>query len=153
LSGSIYVTINSENFELKTGSSYAFPKGTEYQLATSGDFDAEVIFCQGSDYEEYVEQLTPPDSVSVVSSIKLPTEPKPTLPMVNTEKAQQYAEKLQAQRKAKETQRKQALQGQVESEDGPVKKTPPPSKGRAPLSGQQVEGVSPRPVGARGFSE
>ena len=167
LSGSIFVTVGSEVFELTTGSSYAFPKGTEYQLSTAGDFDSEVVFCQGPDYEEMIEQLTPPDAVNVSTSIKLPDEIRSSLPKVDRDKAQMHAERIQADRKARDHRRKQALVDPSSEEsvaapaevatadegDAPVKKTPPPPRGHTPLSGQSVEGVNPRPIGAGGYHD
>jgi mannose-6-phosphate isomerase-like protein (cupin superfamily) len=155
LAGLLYVTIGEEMFELQAGSSYSFPMGTEYQLATSGDFDSEVIFCQGPDYEDNLKQLSPPDAVSASMSLKLPAEVQPSLPMVDRSKAQEHAEKIKENRRLREAQRKQAMnqEGSSSSDGAPKKKTPPPARGRAPLSGQQVGGVNPRPIGASGYNE
>lgn len=155
LSGLLYVTIGEELFELRAGSSYSFPAGTEYQLATSGDFDSEVIFCQGPDYEDNLEQLSPPDAVSASMSLKLPVEAQPSLPLVDRDKARMQAEKIKEDRRLREAHRKQAMnqEGSPSGDGTPKKKTPPPARGRSPLSGQQVEGVNPRPIGAAGYNE
>lgn len=157
LGGMVFLTIGSEVFELRAGSSYSFPKGVEYQLATSGDFDAEVIFCQGVDYEENIEQLTPPD-LNAVTKTRLPTEPLPGPPRVDNGKAQEQAERIKARRAAREVRKKLALQNsggaeEAASPEAQVKKTPPPRRGRAPLAAQQVVGVNPRPIGAGGYNE
>lgn len=156
LGGEIYLTLDNEIVPLKAGDSYSIDAGTEYQIATSGSFDSEVIFCQGPDYEETLEQVSPPEAVNATMHLPLPREQGPAQPRVSGEQAQLQAQIQQFHRQRREAARRQSAGRPQSSSDGAttagdVRRTPPPS--RAPLSGQQVQGVNPRPVGAGGYGE
>lgn len=159
LSGELYITVGETTAVLKAGDSYSLPAGMEYQIGTSGSFDTEVLFCQGADYEETLEQLTPPQAINTEMLMRMPEEESrshTSFDPISRAKAQEHAQRLAHEKHQREVARRQAAMnktGAASSEpaaDGSVAKTPPPTK-RAPLPGQQVQGVNPRPVGAGGY--
>jgi len=118
------------------------------------------MFCQGADYEDTVEHLTPPQAINAEMLMKLPEEERrnqTSFDPISRAKAQEHATRLAQERHQREVARRQAAMGKLSGEssepvaDGTgVAKTPPPSR-RVPLAGQQVQGVNPRPVGAGGY--
>lgn len=156
LSGEIFVQINGNTARMRAGHAIALPSKTKYTLATSGTQDAEVIFCQGANYEKGLSQLTEPtlnDFTKMVDAVN--TEPHRVAP--TSSKAREQAERIEASRRQREMQKRAAQSGQQvqtgqagTQQDQSVQKTPPR---RAPLAGQQVQGVNPRPIGAAGFGD
>lgn len=159
LGGEIFLTISSEVVHLRAGDSYAISAGVEYQLATSGNYDAEVIFCQGPEYEETLIQVTEPQAVNVTGHLPLPKDVSDfPYQQVSRERAMQQAQMEQAKREHREQLRKQeANRSQsVQENEGAnpqAREAVVRAPGRAPTAGQQVQGVNPRPVGASGFGE
>jgi uncharacterized cupin superfamily protein len=162
MAGELFLTINGEVVHLRSGSSFAIPKGIEYQIATSGTLDAEIIFCQGSKYEEDLEQRSDPESVNTDTRVSLPnTEQAPTTRVKTSEEAtRKQAEKMQEDRHRREVARRQGLSRVVDEQStastsgaeavtASPRRTPP----RRVLPGQQVQGVNPRPMGASGFGD
>lgn len=135
LAGAVFVTIGEVTDQIQTGQSFAVPKDTEYVLATAGSTDAEVLFCQGADYDKNVTQISDPQKTSAAAVSPEPKAP-PQREARSTQSAVQAA-KIEAERTAREK----------------VKRTPVGKKERAPLPSQVVTGVSPRPVGAAGYGE
>jgi len=159
LFGELYITIGDETAVLKSGDSYSLTAGMEYQIGTSGNYDTEVMFCQGPNYEETIEQLTPPQAINSELLMRLPEE-DPQQSLFDPEsraRAQEHATLLAKERHQREVARRQGATGQGH-QGAPgepaveVGKTPPPTR-RSPLPGQQVRGVNPRPVGAGGYGE
>lgn len=156
LGGEIYLTIGKEIIPLRQGESYSLEAGLEYQLATSGSFDSEVMFCQGPNYEETLEQLSEPQAINSNMHLPMPQEADPDKARVDGSQAQLQAQIQQFHRQRRDAKKKIAAGRPTSSADGvatagDVIRTPPPS--RAPLPGQQVQGTNPRPVGAGGFND
>ncbi|MCJ7759717.1 hypothetical protein MUP59_01045 [Candidatus Bathyarchaeota archaeon] len=133
LAGRLYVVLSEETQELIASQSITLERGTVYGLATSGTEDVELIVCQGHDYANEIKQISAPESVSVVPMAANPKAAPQTVRRSESI-AQQQAAQLGA---AKEEKRKASRT---------------PYQGRAPLVGQQVIGLNPRPIGAAGFS-
>lgn len=141
LAGMIYVTIDGQVNEIQTGQGFAIPKGTVYELATSGTTDAEVLFCQGPDYDKSIEQVSEAVKNNAVNVVPEPQ----AAPIVRTPRrkpqAQMAAERIEAQRA------KRAAKKQQVADPGT------PRDERPPLATQQVVGVNPKPVGAGGYAD
>lgn len=131
LSGQLFVTVAGQITSVLTNQVCVLTKGTEYELATSGDSDVELLVTQDSKYDEDVDRVSEASVGNSTPRIR-PTA-QPIQSRSSSGKAQQAAEALQDAR----TQRIQARQR-------PVPRRPD-------LAGQQVIGVNPRPVGAGGF--
>ena len=156
LGGEIYLTLEENIIPLRAGESYSLEAGLEYQLATSGSFDAEVMFCQGPDYEETLEQLSEPQALNASMNMPLPRETGPAQPRVDGSQAMLQAQIQQFHRQRRMADQNRSAGRPSSSADGAttagdVRRTPPPS--RAPLPGQQMIGTNPRPIGSGGFSE
>jgi hypothetical protein len=156
LGGEIFLTIDEKVISLKFGESYSLEAGVEYQIATSGSFDAEVILCQGPDYEESVEQISEPQAVNADMHLPLPSEIRPKQPLVDPSQAMMQAGIQQFHRERREAARRQAAARPATTSDGTttagdVVRTPPPS--RAPLAGQAVQGTNLQPIGAGGYGD
>lgn len=157
LAGRLFLTIDGEIIELRAGMSGSIARGKEYEMATAGDTDAEVVFCQGPDYEGNVEVLSESTAINAVAKAIFAEASPQTMPRgFRHSKAQAQAEVILAQRRARQARRrpKQGMQpgmtaGQMAAAQAPVQRTPPPL--RAPLPGQAVTGVNPQPVGAAGY--
>jgi mannose-6-phosphate isomerase-like protein (cupin superfamily) len=150
LAGSLYVTVDGEIKTILTGQAYALLRDTEYELSSSGDTDVEVLICQNAGYEDTVEYITQPTATNPVMANTSPQE-LPPRNVVSKEKAKRIAEDMKRQRDARtEAKKSPVKRGTVENELG--EQVPPPVDKRIPLSGQQVVGVNPMPVGAGGYS-
>jgi mannose-6-phosphate isomerase-like protein (cupin superfamily) len=155
LGGELFVQINGTTARLRPGNAIAIPAGTEYSLATSGTTDAEVIFCQGAGYEDSLEQLSDPCLNDVTRMLDV-VEVDRALAPSTSDKARAQAERIEAERRQREAAKRSAQSGQQvqqsggTSQEAVVAKTPPR---RAPLTGQQVQGMSPRPIGASGYGD
>lgn len=135
LAGRLYVMVNGGSAqELVSTQSIALGRGVAYEVATSGTEDAELIVCQGHDYSKDVEHITMPGSVTAIQKAASPVF-APQIVRRSESQAYHQAEIIGA---AKESARKTART---------------PYHGRAPLAGQQVVGLNPRPIGAGGFGE
>lgn len=135
LAGMVFVTVGEETTQVQTGQGHALPKGMEYALSTSGTGDAEVLFCQGSDYDKNVTQISEPQKISATAVAPEPKAAPQREPRSSQSAAQ--AAKIEAERAAREK----------------VRRTPVGKKERSPLPSQVVTGVSPRPVGAAGYGD
>lgn len=149
LAGMIFLTMDSQILTFQTGQAVVLPKGTKYELATSGDTDAELLICEGPNYSKTVEQIT--DPLSVVVPTSLPQEAPLRSDRVDSERAKRAAEQMRAERKAQRDRRQPVATKTITNELGET--VPAPSGKRQPLAGQQVLGTNPRPVGAGGYSE
>lgn len=141
LAGMVFVTIDGHANEIHTGQGFAIPKGTTYELATSGTTDAEVLFCQGPDYEKNIEQVS---EAIKTNTVNVSPEPQ-AAPVVRTPRrkpqAQMAAERIEAQRAKRASKKQQAAMPGT------------PKDERPPLATQQVVGVNPKPVGAGGYAD
>jgi len=135
LAGVVFVTIGEDTDQIQTGQGFSILKGTEYALATAGTTDAEVLLCQGTDYDQKVIQVSDPQKVSAIAVVSEPVA-APQRESRSSKSAEQAA-KIESDRTAREK----------------VRRTPVGRKERAPLASQTVTGVNPRPVGAAGYSE
>jgi len=133
LAGRLYVVLSGETQELIANQSIALVCGVPYGLATSGTEDVELIVCWGHDYLKEIKQVSTPEATNVIPKAAAPIA-VPHISRRSESMAQQQAVQLGA---AKEEKRKASRT---------------PFQGRAPLAGQQVVGLNPRPVGAAGFS-
>lgn len=149
LAGTMYLMRDGQIQTFYAGQAAVLPKGTEYELATSGDTDAELLICQGPQYEESVEHITQATETNPVMA-QIPKEAPSRDTRVDPEKARQIAKKMQADRVAREKKRQPVPKKTVTNELG--EEVPPPS-GQAPLAGQTVIGVNPKPVGAGGYNQ
>jgi mannose-6-phosphate isomerase-like protein (cupin superfamily) len=160
LAGRLFVTVDKEIIELRSGMSISVARDKEYEMATSGDTDAEVILCQGPEYEDGIEVIAATAAVNAVSqAIFAEANPQAAPRSMRSSKAEAQAQILLAQRRARQARRRPNQQvpqpgaspGQIAAANAPVTRTPPPQ--RAPLPGQAVTGVNPMPVGAGGYTE
>lgn len=134
LAGTIFLTLGSEIVQIYTNQTFSIKKGCEYQLATPGVGDAEVLFCQGPKYEEGMDQVSPPEASNIIEAAPIAVSTSSvSKPRREESKALEQAEMIKAQRNQR-------------------KKTPMKST-KAPLAGQQVTGVNPRPAGPGGYAE
>lgn len=159
MAGELFVAVGGEVTHLTYGLSYSIPKGTEYQLATSGTLDAEVLFCQGPEYEKGLEQLSELQSVNIETKMLLTDSSEiPRREKRSVEAARKHAEQVQEERRLRDVARRQGLSRVVDEQSlaasngaeavtTAVRRSPP----KRMLPGQQVQGVNPRPVGAAGF--
>lgn len=145
LEGALFVLIDGQTpAEIRRNQSFSIPGGTEYELCTNATADAEVLFSQGSDYEEGVEVIEQPLEVNREPLTELPKETE-MLPRVDGEKAQATAAQIKQKRMARQKARNPAPK---KNPDGT-----PAGQGRTPLAGQQVMGANPRPIGPGGYAE
>ena len=146
LNGELYVELKDKDIiKLTQGQVFAFPRKTEYQLATSGLGDAEVLFCQGTNYEEGLTCISVA-ATNQVPSVKevIEREKAAIRNRVPGAKAKQQAAKIASRRKRRD----QAKQSNTQvPEGGQVTPKSPP---KTLLPGQQVTGRSPMPMGAAG---
>jgi mannose-6-phosphate isomerase-like protein (cupin superfamily) len=145
LEGGLYVLLDGQSpIEVRRNQAFSLPKGTEYELSSNTRADVEVLFCQGSDYEEGLEIIEEPHAVRSDPMTVIP-EAADRAPRVDGAKAQAAAAGIRRERMARQKART------------PVpKKNPdgtPAGHGRAPLAGQAVTGTNPRPIGAGGYQE
>jgi hypothetical protein len=163
LSGEVFIVISGDVIPVSAGSSFALLRGVEYQIATSGTLDAEVLFCQGPDYESDLEQLVDPQAVNSETKMLFAKTPETQArTKSNSDVTRKYAEKLQEERRQRNIAKDRAINHPEQvvekpapsSNDGsvvvkPSRRTPP----RRVLAGQQVQGVNPRPLGAAGLGD
>lgn len=135
LAGMVFVTFGEETIQVQTGQGHALPKGVEYALATSGSSDAEILFCQGADYDKNATQISDPQKTSATAAAPEPRA-APQREARSSQSAAQAA-KIEADRAEREK----------------VKRTPVGKKERVPLSSQVVIGTNPRPIGAGGYGD
>lgn len=148
LSGSLYITVDDMQFEITAGQAYSIPKKTEYEMASMGVGDTEVLFSQGADYEKDLKQITKPGAYNVNTNTILPSVNDENQPIkVDRSRAKQTAEKIQQERIRINREKRQALGAPADGE------APKPVKKRPPLPGQVVEGSNPKPIGAGGYAE
>jgi mannose-6-phosphate isomerase-like protein (cupin superfamily) len=150
LEGALYITCDNEIRTLYAGQAISLPKGTEYELATSGDMDVELLVCQGPSYEDTLEQITAP-LASGPGLLNIPKEAPSREDRVDPEKSKRTAERIRADRKQRIESRKPVPKKTVTNELG--QEVPPPSNQKAPLPGQQVTGANLKPVGAGGYGK
>jgi hypothetical protein len=145
LEGCLYVLLAGQSpIELLRHQSFSISRGTEYELCSNSTADVEVLFCQGSKYEEGAEVIEEAQTVNVEPMTELPKENE-MLPRVDGTKAQVTAEAIKRERKARQQGRNPAPK---KNPDGT-----PAGHGRTPLAGQQVTGANPRPIGPNGYAE
>jgi hypothetical protein len=140
----VFVTSDGKIETLYAGQARVLAKGEEYELATSGDADAELLVCQGPDYEatcEHITQATQTNPVMTHSPKEAPSRDS----RVDPEKAKKQAKMIKA---ARDKRRQPVPKKTVTNEMG--EEVPAPS-GTAPLAGQSVVGINPKPVGAGGY--
>ena len=137
LSGQMFVIIDKEAIPLRAGQTFAIKAGNEYALATSGTGDAELVVCQGSNYDEDLVLIHPSDAVNPETNVPLipPQAAVESRSKRESSKAQQHAETVAVKQKKRRGERV------------PVKS----DKRRPPLEGQQVTGINPSPIGAGGY--
>lgn len=162
MAGELYVTMNDETVHLRSGSSFILPKGIEYKIATSGTLDAEIIFCQGANYEKDLEQRSEPEAISAETKMSsVGDDDVPVRQKTSTEQTRQQAEKIAEERRQRDIAKRQGLPRVVDEQSlaatSGAESVAPPSPRRTPprrvLPGQQVTGVNPRPMGAGGPGE
>lgn len=134
LAGQLFVTSDGKIDSVLTNQVCSFPHGSEYEYASSGDSDVEILVIQGKDYEVDVEHVTVTSAINSQPAYPAAAT-KSVLPRVATDRAAAEASRLSEERAVRERNRNS--------------RTPVPK--RPPLAGQQVVGVNPRPVGAGGF--
>jgi len=132
ISGRLFVLVGEETTPVDAHQAFTVEAGVEYMLATSGTGDVEILVCQSANYEKDLNHVTPPEAVNVVANMGPVRPDSETRPHRDGSMAQQQAAQIAEERAQKRSGRT-------------------PVKGRAPLPGQQVVGVNPRPVGAGGF--
>ena len=140
LSGQLFITIDTDIFPVNAGQSFSLPKDLVYQLATFGTGDTEVIFCQGPKYEETLTRVSEKDLVQTPTNVFLQDERLSIKKAVKCKTAiiaQQQAEVLAQQRKARDQQRQKNLEADVTG----VARV---STKRVPMVGQMVIGVNPK---------
>jgi len=133
LSGKMFVTMGGEVISVNTNQVCVFLPGMEYELASSGDSDVELLVSQSGGYEEGLIHITESSATnSRPLSRHLPSEPTATNARVSPDRAVAAAEQIRA--------------GRTERRVKPVPR-------RASLPGQVIQGVNPRPVGAAGAGD
>jgi hypothetical protein len=128
----------------------SFPHGNEYEFASSGDSDVEILVIQENDYESGLEHIT--ESATNAQAVSPFIDVTPALPRISSEKAEAEAARIKEERAAIE--RNKGRRSPVPKKVDEVLPTAASRPGgRPPLPGQQVIGVNPRPVGAGGFRD
>lgn len=133
LRGQLFILIEGNIITIREGQAYSIPKGTEYELCSDTARDVEVLLCQGSNYEEGVEIITEsevnnPNPVTTVAPEQIPVERRSS-----TGKAMETAQKISAEKMARQAAR------------NPAKK-----KGVATLPGANEPGANLTPMGDPG---
>jgi hypothetical protein len=145
LEGCLYVLLVGEApIELTRHQSFSISRDTEYELCSNKTADVEVLFCQGSKYEEGVEVIEVAQTTNMEPMTELPKESE-MLPRVDGSKAQETAKAIKRDRMARQKTKNPAPK---KNPDGT-----PVGHGRTPLAGQQVTGANPRPIGPNGYAE
>jgi hypothetical protein len=134
LAGQLFVSTDEGTATVNTGRTFGIKKGVEYALATSGTTDCEVLFCQGKDYDSNMDQITPATYNASLSALVAPKQNGDQPKRRSDSKAQDQAAQIGASRRQKREQHEQI-------------------KSRAPLPGQTVVGVNPKPVGSTGYGD
>jgi hypothetical protein len=132
LGGQLFVTSNGETTKVVTNQVCSLQHGTEYELASSGDNDVEMLVVQGEGYEEDLVHISEATTGNAIPAMRQ-TYSLGTRSRASTERAQQTAEQLKSERDTL-----------MRTRVSPVPKRPP-------LPGQMVMGANPRPIGAGGF--
>jgi len=134
LSGRLFVAVDGKTpEEVGVHQSVVLPRGAVYELASSGTEDTELIICQGPDYFSKIEKL----SLGHTNTIQQAVAPAPAAPSVTRRPVSKAVAQATALSSAKEEVKVRRVAAQK----------------RAPLAGQQVTGINPKPVGAGGFAE
>jgi hypothetical protein len=138
IAGQIFVMLsgNQDPVVLNAHQTFSLEKGVTYRLATSGTVDAELLFCQGAGYEASVEHVSAPGSLNQHQAFR-PAEPSNEVPRRSPEVIKQHAE----------------VAAKLQTEKQAARKAPVRKPIRAPLSGQTVIGVNPKPIGVGGYSD
>lgn len=157
LSGQFYLTVSTQTTLFHSGQSFSIPKDVEYCLATDGHGDAEILFCQGANYEETLEKISSP-SLNAQSDVVFSGEISRPNRRENSI-ARKQAQMLAVQQAVREKSRNESITGKVakaaqEVQDEVAERSrKTPITKRQPLPGQSVTGVSPKPVGDGGYRE
>jgi len=145
LVGTVFYTSDGQINQLHTGQAAVFPKGTEYELSTSGDTDAELLICQGAKYEESLEHITQSMKNNPLMT-QVPKEAPSRDSRVDPDKGKKQAQMIAAAR----TKRRQPVPKKTVINE--LGEEVPAPHGKVPLPGQAVIGMNPKPVGAGGYS-
>jgi mannose-6-phosphate isomerase-like protein (cupin superfamily) len=132
LRGHLFILIHGEIVTVRDGQSYAIPKGTEYELSSDMGVDAEVIICQGRNYEEELEIIRKSDASNPIPSTPMPKQDN-TPRREPTGKAMEAAQMIAAEKMKRQAAR------------SPVKKKVPDT-----LPGQNLPGANLKPMGDPG---
>lgn len=156
LSGQLFITHEGEVTTVLMNQVCTFTRGSEYELASPGDSDVELLIIQGKDYDTDLIHITEPGAINDRAAAPF-HESSTTLSRVTTEKAEQAATRLLEERAAKERNRNKRSPVPKRANEVAMPGSSPQAQsmpgGRAPLAGQQVVGVNPRPLGAHGFGD
>jgi len=132
LAGQLFVLVGDQSVMLVAHQAITLDPKVEYVLGTSGTGDAELYLCQDADYEKDLVTVSPSEAINInPSAFAIKDESAPRERRADS-MARQQAEEMAARKESRRT---------------------PMTKSRAPLPGQQVEGVNPRPIGASGYNE
>jgi hypothetical protein len=133
LAGQVFVLTTGGTQSLTANQTITFEAGVEYGLATSGVVDAEMYFCQDADYQKDLVQVSPPEAVNIdLGAFAAP----------DGGASRVYRENSPAQAQAK-----------MMADEKAARRTPTARVPKAPLPGQTVVGMNPRPVGAGGYKD
>lgn len=133
LHGRLFVLMNGEIITIREGQGVNLPKGSKYELSSDVASDVEVIFCQGSDYENGIEVVEPSDAINPTPLTSVPTT-QPDTKRNPTGKAMSAAEKISAEKMRRQAAR-DITKGKTSEDD---------------LVGQSVPGANLRPMGDPG---
>lgn len=149
LSGQLFVTNEGIVDQVLMNQVCSFPQGNEYEFASSGDSDVEILVIQEKDYELDLEHIT---EASVNAKAVSPfVDVVPTVSRTSSEKAEIEAARLREERIVRE--RNKGRRIPVPKKVNEVLSAAIAPSGRPPLPGQQIVGVNPKPIGAAGFRD
>lgn len=156
LAGQLFITHGGQITNVLTNQVCSIPHGEEYEIASSGDSDVEILVIQGRDYEKDLIHITEPEAVSNKAVAPF-IESAPTTSRIDPAKAEQAALRLQEERAARERNKNKRSPVPKRANEISLPGSSPAANsapgGRIPLAGQQIVGVNPRPLGAAGFGE
>lgn len=150
ISGKLFINSNGKIDSAIANQVCSFPKNVEYEFASSGDSDVELLVIQEAGYAKDLEQITPSEAVNSHAASPF-IERQPSSPRIPSERAEAEAVRLREARMTKNREKRQRspVPKRV-NETTPVAITP---TNQPLLPGQQLVGVNPRPIGAGGFRD
>ena len=150
LSGKLFIVSDGKIDSAVANQVCSFPKNVEYEFASSGESDVEILVIQESGYAKDLEQITPSEAVNSHAVTPF-LDHQPSLPKVSSERAEAEAARLREARMTKNREKRQRSPVPKRVNDTTPVATMPTN--RPALTGQQVVGVNPRPIGAGGFRD